>query len=83
MQLSTKIERDQPAKKSSKQGKPGLSTAGKYLVLLVLACIFIGPFLWLVDIALKTPAELMAFPVEFLPAHLYWNNFIQAAAPPW
>ncbi len=78
MQLSTKIERDQPAKQSSNQNKRGLSTAGKYLVLLVLACIFIGPFLWLVDIALKTPAELMAFPVEFLPAHPYWNNFIQA-----
>jgi len=78
MQLSTKFERDQPAKKSSKQDKQGLSAAGKYLVLLVLACIFVGPFLWLVDIALKTPAELMAFPVEFLPTHLYWNNFIQA-----
>lgn len=81
MQLPTNVERGRRTKdssKSSKQTKTVMSTSGKYLVLIVLACIFAGPFLWLADIALKTPAELNVFPVEFFPSHLYWGNLIQA-----
>lgn len=78
MQLSTHTERTLSAQRRSRRGTRSLSTAGKYLVLLVLACLFIGPFLWLVDIAMKTPAELMAFPVEFLPRRWNWDNFVQA-----
>jgi ABC-type glycerol-3-phosphate transport system permease component len=77
MQLSTNIERDRSPKRS-RQASGALSISGKYLVLIALACIFVGPFLWLVDIAMKTPTELNVFPVEFLPSHLYWGNLIQA-----
>lgn len=77
MQLSTNSEHNRTAKKS-RRGPGTLSTSGKYLVLIVLACLFAGPFLWLVDIAMKQPAEVNIFPVEFFPSHLYWNNVIQA-----
>jgi multiple sugar transport system permease protein len=54
------------------------SEATKYIVLLALVIIFGAPFIWLVVTALKTPAELVAFPVHFLPSQPDWNNFIQA-----
>ena len=78
MQLSTRIQGKLPAKKETKQAKQVLSASGKYLLLIALSCIFAGPFLWLIDIAMKTQQELNVFPVEFLPAHVYWDNFIQA-----
>lgn len=77
MQLSTHVGRRQPAR-GAKQTRLALSSAGKYIVLIALASIFAGPFLWLVIIALKTPADLSAYPVQFLPAHPDWDNFVQA-----
>lgn len=77
MQLTTHTARKHPSQ-SSTRARAAASASTRYLVLIALACIFIGPFLWLLDIAMKQPAELSAFPVEFLPTHWYWNNFIQA-----
>jgi len=59
-------------------GLSRLSDAGKYILLLILAMIFVGPFYWLFSTALKTIADLAAFPPQFWPAHLDWGNFLQA-----
>lgn len=77
MQLSTPTGRARSTP-GSRRPRIALSTSGKYIVLIVLACVFIGPFLWLIDIAMKTPAELSAYPVQFLPSSWNWSNFIQA-----
>ncbi|MBE3561851.1 MAG: carbohydrate ABC transporter permease [Ktedonobacteraceae bacterium] len=63
---------------SNKNRGRRLSAAGTYLFLLVLVILFISPFLWLVITALKTPTELSAFPVRFLPEQPAWENFVQA-----
>lgn len=77
MQLTThSAHKRTPPASTRVRAAAGVST--RYLVLIVLACLFAGPFLWLIDIAMKRPAELSAFPVEFLPSHLYWDNFLQA-----
>ncbi|MET9080426.1 carbohydrate ABC transporter permease [Streptomyces sp. NPDC004237] len=49
-----------------------------YTVLVVITGLFLGPFGWLVLTGLKTPAELAASPVHWLPAHLQWHNFSDA-----
>ncbi|MFG3288855.1 carbohydrate ABC transporter permease [Streptomyces sp. NPDC048179] len=49
-----------------------------YTVLVVITGLFLGPFGWLVLTGLKTPAELAASPVHWLPAHLQWHNFADA-----
>ena len=77
MQLSTNIDRA-PADRRSRNGGRTLNEAGKYIVLLALAVIFIGPFMWLVITALKTTSELAAFPTHFVPTVPQWNNFVQA-----
>jgi len=54
------------------------NAAGIYLVLIVLAMLFVGPFMWLVLAALKTKAEWVALPTQILPHRPQWGNFHQA-----
>ncbi|MGW5653457.1 carbohydrate ABC transporter permease [Streptomyces humi] len=49
-----------------------------YTVLVVITGLFLGPFGWLVLTALKTPTELAASPVHWLPGHVQWHNFADA-----
>ncbi len=49
-----------------------------YTVLVALTGLFLGPFGWLVLAGLKTPAELAASPVHWLPQHIQWHNFTDA-----
>lgn len=60
--------------RSSSSGR----TMWLYLTLIVLAAIFIGPFLWLVNIALKSPAELGSSIIHWLPASAQWGNLWRA-----
>ncbi|HKT04274.1 MAG TPA: carbohydrate ABC transporter permease, partial [Rugosimonospora sp.] len=52
--------------------------AATYIVLIVLAMLFVGPFGWLVLAALKTKAEWVALPNHILPDRPQWSNFHQA-----
>lgn len=78
MQLSTNTDLTTPARRNSQRGKRAVSESGKYLLLLVLTCLFVAPFLWLVVTALKTPSEMSVFPVHLLPTAPQWGNFVQA-----
>ncbi|GAA3786699.1 carbohydrate ABC transporter permease [Streptomyces coacervatus] len=49
-----------------------------YTVLVVITGLFLGPFGWLVISGLKSPAELAASPVHWLPAHVQWHDFADA-----
>ncbi|MGR6919368.1 carbohydrate ABC transporter permease [[Actinomadura] parvosata] len=52
--------------------------AGTYLLLLTLAMLFAGPFVWLVLAALKTKTEWVTIPAKILPETPRWENFTQA-----
>src|SRR3954466_5055198 len=49
-----------------------------YILILLLTVFFLGPFLWLVLSALKTPAEWSSLPISILPKKAQWDNFTQA-----
>lgn len=49
-----------------------------YILILLLTIFFIGPFIWLVLAALKTPAEWASLPIQILPEVPQWNNFVAA-----
>jgi multiple sugar transport system permease protein len=51
-----------------------------YVLLLALAVFFVGPFIWLLLAALKTPAEWGSLPIKILPAVPQWDNFVHAFA---
>ena len=48
------------------------------LVLTGLAVVFLAPFVWLVLTALKSYAEIGAFPIHWLPQQPLWSNFYHA-----
>lgn len=61
--------------RSSDERRPGVGT---YILILALCVFFVGPFLWLVLAALKTPAEWSSLPITILPAEPRWDNFSHA-----
>lgn len=55
-----------------------LDAGGTYLLLMVLAMLFAGPFVWLLLAALKKQSEWVAIPIHLLPEAPQWSNFTEA-----
>ena len=72
------IQPGRKAQKAEKGRKDKRPPAVLYVLILLLAVFFIGPFLWLVLAALKTPAEWASFPIQILPEKAQWVNFVDA-----
>ena len=49
-----------------------------YVVLIALTILFMAPFVWLVDIALKNLGDLAVFPIQWFPSQLNLGNFWHA-----
>lgn len=64
-----------PSRPRKREKRP---KAGVYILILLLTVFFVGPFLWLVLAALKTPAEWASLPIQVLPEQAQWNNFVNA-----
>ena len=69
---------DRRTTRTPNQGRNKRPGALTYIVILLLTVFFIGPLLWLVLAALKTPEEWASLPITILPAHPQWNNFKSA-----
>ena len=65
-----------PGKRSVRKAKE--RNGWIYIIILALSGFFIGPFIWLVLAALKTPAEWASIPIQVLPEVPQWGNFIHA-----
>lgn len=48
-----------------------------YLVLVTGVIVFMGPFLWMVSISVKDPANLANYPIEFWPKQPMWGNYLE------
>ncbi|SDH09421.1 carbohydrate ABC transporter permease [Nonomuraea jiangxiensis] len=48
---------------------------GAYLLLIVATAVFVLPFLWMVTTSLKSDAENLAFPPQFLPDSFHFENY--------
>ena len=49
-----------------------------YLAVLVGSGIFLLPILWAVSTSLKLPGQVFAFPPQFIPRPMVWENYVQA-----
>jgi multiple sugar transport system permease protein len=49
--------------------------AGRFVTLVVLAVLFIGPIYWMISTSLKTEADAIALPVQWLPDHPTIQNY--------
>ncbi|MEV0389719.1 carbohydrate ABC transporter permease [Nonomuraea sp. NPDC050643] len=48
---------------------------GAYLLLVIATAVFVLPFLWMITTSLKSDAENLAFPPEFLPSSFHVENY--------
>ena len=51
-----------------------------YVAVIALSLLFAAPFLWLVTSAVKTPQQLLAYPVQWIPHPVRWANFSEGWA---
>ena len=60
-----------------RQGSP-LKIVGKvilYIVLALLACLALLPFVWMVSSSLKLDRDVFRYPIEWIPSVPHWENF--------
>ena len=55
-----------------------IGSGGSFMVLVLLACTMLVPFLWMISTALMSELEVYQFPPRFIPSALRWNNFAEA-----
>ena len=55
-----------------------ISKAVLYVVLILGAVIFVFPVFWMLITALKTRAEVITYPIQWLPKVPRWENFVEA-----
>ncbi|WJH32168.1 carbohydrate ABC transporter permease [Paenibacillus sp. CC-CFT742] len=61
------------SKKNSARIKVSLS----YVILTIIAVVFIFPFIWMLSTAFKIPSEAYTLPPKIIPETFTWDNFIQ------
>ncbi len=47
------------------------------LVLIVVSAVFLVPFFWMAASSLKRPADLFIVPMQWLPHHPQWRNYVR------
>lgn len=55
--------------------KETFSLVIKYVLLLLITAIMVGPFLWMLSASLKLNRDVFAFPVEWIPSEPRWQNY--------
>lgn len=53
-----------------------LQTVLIYTVLIIGAVVLMIPFLWMLTASLKTEAEVMTWPIQWIPKKLIWQNYV-------
>jgi multiple sugar transport system permease protein len=56
---------------------PGFRTITGYLLLIVVALLFLSPLLYMVGTSLKQPAEIFSTPLSLLGESLQWDNYAE------
>ncbi len=53
-----------------------------YILLVVLSFVFVFPFFWMIDSALKSDAQIFLWPPQWIPNPIQWQNFVTAFTNP-
>lgn len=62
-----------------RQNKPGLNNKVLlYVIIIIIAFLFLVPLFWLILSSFKTQAEMVTFPPTFLPQKAQFENYISA-----
>lgn len=78
-----RLPSEEPAAVRSYSGGPGIHKLSPvaqiltYVVLVLGAAVLMVPFFWMLSTSLKREAEVMVWPVKWLPDKLLWNNYVE------
>ncbi|MFD1676833.1 carbohydrate ABC transporter permease [Alicyclobacillus fodiniaquatilis] len=64
-------------KRTMRNGKTMQKTI-VYVLLILLALVFLFPFFWIISTSLMTTAEQESLPLTWWPKHLQWHNYVVA-----
>ncbi len=73
----TKVGRDERSQQEMRRMRRRSILKLHYLVLIVLAFLFLFPILWSLLNSLKLPSEALAVPPTYLPSRLVLNNYVE------
>jgi len=76
------INEDARQRKRAKKIRNGLSKTSSYIVLTVVAALFVIPFLWLIVTSLKQLNQVFTDPPIWFPLPIMWQNYPQALNSP-
>jgi ABC-type glycerol-3-phosphate transport system permease component len=78
------LQMDIAARKSrlQKQIRKAASRTFSYLILTLVAVVFVIPFLWLIITSLKQAAQVFSDPPIWIPSPIVWNNYLEALTTP-
>ncbi len=51
-------------------------TIAVYLTVIVVTIIMLLPFAWMLSASLKLDRDVFAFPIEWIPSHPRWQNYV-------
>ena len=60
----------------SKRLLPSPQKVLHYAVLIILACVFILPFLWMLSTSLKGHENIFSLPLKWIPETIHWENYV-------
>jgi multiple sugar transport system permease protein len=66
----------------SRRFQNAVKTVVVYTLLIVLSLIFVFPFFWMFDSALKSNAQIYVWPPQWIPKPAQWQNFVTAFTNP-
>jgi ABC-type glycerol-3-phosphate transport system permease component len=66
------------AAKSRRRTMNRLGLIGLQILMTVILITFLGPTIWMVSSSLKTPNEIFAVPIVWLPQNPQWGNYAEA-----
>lgn len=61
----------------SKRTSDRIRVSLTYIILTIVAVVFIFPFIWMLSTAFKIPSEAYTLPPKIIPGTFTWDNFIQ------
>ncbi|MGD0005071.1 MAG: carbohydrate ABC transporter permease [Anaerolineaceae bacterium] len=75
---------DNAARKSrlQKQIRKATAKTFSYLILTLVAVVFVIPFVWLIITSLKNAAQVFSDPPIWIPSPIVWNNYVEALTTP-
>ncbi len=66
------------AAKSRRRIMSILGLVGLQILMTLILITFLGPTIWMVSSSLKTPTEIFAVPIVWIPQNPQWGNYVEA-----